>query len=533
MVIHTTLSEVSATAGTVPDYPDDIGAINLAAGQSATEDLVNNVYTRYTYSYVNAAGEALAPGAAASNYVRYCEYPGERLFTRVKFDVNGNPLDEYTIDAMMFYQKFRVAPGKETGWKRLMGQEIPLDAVSDVCSVAGASPYPAAVSNLTYNGTAVPAAAAPSNSLETNRKLGKILNGPQTPKATQPQLDLWIPLLFWFNRDSRLSVASVSIPYGQRFITVYINQQSNLVFTAPGNLFLRLVTESWNNSDGTAAGTGALNYHRYQTQTPVLLSNSSVSSSQSIPGMELYINNIFVNPEIHDIYIKRIGFSLIRVHRYQSNRVNTNQNELLMSQLKWPVETLFVGLRPTWNIDSANPNQPRDWHRLTALTDNACVGNAQVGSAVVGNPAAALGATTTWLAAWYQPTMSYAQTERLTYTTAQKTIQNLKVLAHGIPIYDDYNSEFFNVYTPWQYGGYQIVCPEDEGALMVNFCLYPGTYQPSGHLNVSRAREFYLRYTAPNSTVVSAANPADLLTLAICLNFLLISDGSAVLRYST
>ena len=29
---------------------------------------------------------------------------------------------------------------------------------------------------------------------------------------------------------------------------------------------------------------------------------------------------------------------------------------------------------------------------------------------------------------------------------------------------------------------------------MVNFCLYPHSYQPSGHINVSRAREFYLDY---------------------------------------
>jgi hypothetical protein len=34
--------------------------------------------------------------------------------------------------------------------------------------------------------------------------------------------------------------------------------------------------------------------------------------------------------------------------------------------------------------------------------------------------------------------------------------------------------------------------PSDSGALFVNFCLKPGSYSPSGHFNVSRAREFYL-----------------------------------------
>ena len=65
---------------------------------------------------------------------------------------------------------------------------------------------------------------------------------------------------------------------------------------------------------------------------------------------------------------------------------------------------------------------------------------------------------------------------------------------------------------------------------MINFALYPGTYQPSGHINISRAREFMLRYT---SSFISASNVVQLLITAIAINFLLISDGSANLRYST
>jgi len=95
--------------------------------------------------------------------------------------------------------------------------------------------------------------------------------------------------------------------------------------------------------------------------------------------MELYINNIFVNPEVHDIYIKRIGFSLIRVYRQHNQRCNSdNTDEKLLSQLKWPIEYMFVGLRPTWNIKdvtvsgakvTGNQNQWRDWHRLTRTVD--------------------------------------------------------------------------------------------------------------------------------------------------------------------
>lgn len=114
--------------------------------------------------------------------------------------------------------------------------------------------------------------------------------------------------------------------------------------------------------------------------------------------------------------------------------------------------------------------------------------------------------------------------------TCTKTIDSLSITAHGIPIYNDYPEQFFNAYMPYHYGGNAIRSPKDCGAMMIPFNLYPGAYQPSGHINVSRAREFYIKY---NSSVISSVDKGTLVVLASTINFLLISDGSAVLRYST
>jgi hypothetical protein len=92
------------------------------------------------------------------------------------------------------------------------------------------------------------------------------------------------------------------------------------------------------------------------------------------------------------------------------------------------------------------------------------------------------------------------------------------------------SNDFYRDYMTYTYGGPNINTPEDKGALMVNFCLYPGTYQPSGHMNLSRAREFFIQIA---SSYASASTPVDLIVMAAAINFLLISDGSAVLRYST
>lgn len=76
------------------------------------------------------------------------------------------------------------------------------------------------------------------------------------------------------------------------------------------------------------------------------------------------------------------------------------------------------------------------------------------------------------------------------------TIETINISAHGIDIYKQFPANFFNQYTAYHYGGPNINAPKDVGSLFVPFCLYPGTYQPSGHINVSRAREFYLTYSA-------------------------------------
>ena len=188
---------------------------------------------------------------------------------------------------------------------------------------------------------------------------------------------------------------------------------------------------------------------------------------------------------------------------------------------------MYCGLRPQINgrapqwvenqinqvQANTNANAWRDWHNLTRLTDQLCETTAR-SSALL--PTGNADPTMLTPATMFTQT-SQTQGARLTFTSAQKTLRTIKILAHGINIYNDFNSEFFSDYLPYHYGGYNVVTPEDVGAVMVNFCLYPGTYQPSGHMNISRAREFFFSYT---SDFVNEQNPADLLVLAIAINFL-------------
>jgi hypothetical protein len=91
-------------------------------------------------------------------------------------------------------------------------------------------------------------------------------------------------------------------------------------------------------------------------------------------------------------------------------------------------------------------------------------------------------------------------------------------------------SKFFNSYVPYTYGGWNVNTPTDNGLFMASFALYPGTYQPSGHINVSRAREFYMQYS---SDYIQSDRTGDLVVNAVSINFLIITEGSASLRYAT
>ena len=115
-------------------------------------------------------------------------------------------------------------------------------------------------------------------------------------------------------------------------------------------------------------------------------------------------------------------------------------------------------------------------------------------------------------------------------STQEGHVGKLSITAHGVPLYNNLPSKFFNTYVPFLYGGWNVVTPTDPGLYMITFNLYPGTYQPSGHINVSRAREFYIAY---DSSYVGSSTTADLVVNAVAINFLLVSDGSATLRYAT
>ena len=524
---------------------------------------------------------------------RWASFPGERIMERVSFQVNGNPLDEYTYHSMNFFREFIVTSNKKAGWFRCVGQETRQPGwwrQPGTDLVLNANPG---------NETGTPWAGVGPQSY---RICADVKTGPQTPKLNPDDLELFIPLLFWFNLDPRLAIPSVAIPYGQRFINIRFS---------PANLMYGLVPRgsgTWNDPRATLT-----------------------AASNEISEIELYINNIFVNPEVHDIFIRRIGFSLIRVHRQQLITADKASDEILLNNMKWPLETLFVGMRVADQADGSPWNLDRwmrfaDWQNqeyvtcalgcdttttvfakevdsgdnpgFTGLANananvpdeawNVPVGNVndpepqQLAIRLVSQPFGVPpdgpgndwanfgfeigqclfiggclfklqqinpdGNTMPDVALFHPPINNLTQAGEgnseiqagdlldnahictvnkcvVEAPTCVRTVDFLSIRAHGIPLYNRFEGTFFDSYIPYQYGGSNIQTPTFCGPMMVTFNFYPKSYQPSGHINVSRAREFYILY---ESSVISSTNLGQLVVIASALNFLLISDGSAV-----
>jgi hypothetical protein len=265
----------------------------------------------------------------------------------------------------------------------------------------------------------------------------------------------------------------------------------------------------------------------------------------------------------------------------QTGVVKDDNANILLNNMKWPIECLFVAIKPRSNtIEVPFPNNRtlQTWHSFSKVTETketidgisssridvnaqteiseylavtyventsaqeqcdlyAAVSTATAaGSALFALVMATSGVTGATGKDVYDAVQNLIPSvgEELTYHVhpvrdgasaevdvykRSPTIDRLSITAHGIDIYKEMPGTFFHSYTPYTYGGHNISAPEDPGAHMITFCLYPGSYQPSGHVNVSRAREFYLKYWSEGA--VSSAEPADLIVVASAINFLL------------
>ena len=301
--------------------------------------------------------------------------------------------------------------------------------------------------------------------------------GLQTFKYRHPSQDLWIPLHFWMCGCPTNALLNDLIPNSQRTVSIAL---------APISDILRA----------------------YDQNT---LEVTTLPISQLGMRIELYVNNLFTNPEIYDIFAARVGFSLIRVHRRQAQTINQAEDRILLNKLKYPAEYMYVGVR-----DRVNAAHFDHWHLF---------GRARART----NATSLVAAAAQWNA-----TLGMNQLVCRSATESSgldPILDTMNLTAHNVDLYPaKMAASFYNTYLPQRYfGGTALVAPRDEAAMLVTFCLYPGSGNPSGYYNLSAGRELYFNYTA--ATVVNSA-PAEFVASMSALNFLVRNGDRTTLRFS-
>lgn len=171
-------------------------------------DIVVNVTIDQMGNAATLASSAIPPtiGGPAIQQYYYCDYPGVRIFPNIALTIGGNPIDNYTPEAVIFRRQVELTTDKRIAFDVTMGQDV---GFSGRLYQINAQAYQSA----------------------------SVFTGAQTPRSYQPPLDMWIPTQFWFNDNIKNSLCLNTVPFGQRFITFTIAPYADIVASV--------------NSDGT------------------------------------------------------------------------------------------------------------------------------------------------------------------------------------------------------------------------------------------------------------------------------------------
>lgn len=299
-------------------------------------------------------------------------------------------------------------------------------------------------------------------------------DGAQTWKYFHDTQEFWIPLLFDFCGDASRALLNDLIPNTQRVVAFDM------------------------------AGLGDIIQAIDPAGAAIPLPFSKVTIQAS-----LYVNNLYVNPEIHQIFASRIGIHLMRVHRQQKVAIDAFKGQVLLSQIKYPVEYVMTGIR---SKDNAN-NFDQWW--LMGAPKTRTPANELAVPAVIWN--AGLGI--------HQMVVRVA-TET---STLEPLAESIGVTAQGVTIFPEMPLVFYNGYLSNRYyEKTRVMAPVDSSALLIPFCLYPGNHNPSGYFNLSTAREMYITYSASQ---ISSQRPAEMVISASVLNFIVRKGDKVALRY--
>lgn len=441
-----------------------------------------------------------------ANNVKAADFIGFKFFHRNLFKIDDNPISDYTSQAMVNYRERLVTPLIRPALDRLIGQEVPSTQICEKLSVNGKYP-----SGFTVG----------SPQLDTSRQYIKAAtNGLQTSQPSQPQTVLRIPCIHWFNIALAQALPVACMPDGQLRLQLDVSPLWHLFYPAPGIY----IQETLYAVDSTAPGTIAHPNIYNSRRIPFTIPGSVViATDDSNTCITVVAGQYLMDELVHTMIISRVGFNMILLFREETVVLKTEgRQNINLTQLKWPTDFLFINDQPYWNIDETNPDTAENWWRCgyQRKYDGSTYLHNIRKNTVAG--------TDIW-------TKENLQVSYLSVRHVDDVVTELGVNLYDTYYFEPHNHRIFYsdllVYT--FHNGLIHTSDDQHASLFVTFSYLPGMYQTAGFVNLSKSKELYFSLNVaadPNS--VNGYIKVRLVTIARGRNFILIADGSAVLRYA-
>jgi hypothetical protein len=449
--------------------------------------------------------------------VRYVAMLGHRLIKEVKMLTNnGSVIDSYTHDEMNSYYQMELKRGKQLGYLRGIGQQLPQagNLVSD--------PLVDQFSQVQY-----------------------IYNGLQTYKFSHNAVDLFIPLIFWF-KDLRNAIPA--LPWGSLQLSVEFSNVIDIVASLDnggGGLYTEPKIESCDLYTNQLSTTpeilsiflkkyvfGIIRLHKTQKQ--------AISTTERIHLNMLkfpieYITIAFRPRENLTMSQDWYKNTKLIPMQYQVPVIAKNPSQVLhIMAISSTNNTVTVD---TSTLASVQQNYYRGYNLVlnggtgfdyTDLNNNMYMISGYTGGVftITGNwRGHQPDATTTF--ELYTPTLAI---NSVTYNREVPVVDTIGLSAQGVDIYSDTAAKFYRDHLGNIYDN--IHSPYDGGMYLMSFCQTPLEHNPSGSLDFSVLRECYLEFT---STLINKDFPVDVLVMGRAINFVLIDQqsGGITLKYTT
>ena len=484
---------------------------------SRNGDLAYRTYLQVTLPQIDQDMK----GAAGAVYARWLDFPGEQLIAQVEVEIGGQRIDRQYGDWMHIWNQLTMSAEQQRGYFQMIGNTTQLTYITD--------PNFAAISG--------PCSAT---------------GGPNqvcAPRNALPETTLYIPLLFWFNRNPGLALPLIALQYHEVKI--------NIDFRPIGECLWSVTKLDATTSNGTVS--------------------TSVAYQQSLVAASLYIDYVFLDTDErrkmaqnpHEYLIEQLQFTGDESVGSSSNKIKLNFNHPC-KELIWVVQpdanvdycssleggqTLYktLGAQP-FNYTDAVDALPNAVHAFGGPAETSGANAFITSGGLFQDPGAMGSEMGTQPAQWgAQPNVFGAETsgglavgetiegsfvsDAGTFVLAETALDmhcwgenpvvTAKLQLNGQDRFSEREGTYFDVVQPFQHH----TRAPDAGINVYSFALRPEEHQPSGSCNFSRIDNAVLQLVLSSSTV-SGTNTAKVRVYAVNYNVLRVMSGMAGPAYS-